>query len=88
MFPHQLMADVNVLIIGSSRDLGETRHAGVPWNARKAAYSQSLNLFSITEVRMQLENIPESSFRSRIHKESPALMPMNDKAKWEGGSAI
>ncbi len=65
MLSGQLLADVNVLIIGSTRDSGERHHSGVWWNAQKPAYTPNSKPFSPTEIGNQLRSILSQDIPSR-----------------------
>lgn len=67
IFRHQLLADVNVLIIGSTKDSGEQDHSGVSWNAQKPAFTPNAKPFLPTEVGTQLQNILEQDGRGTVN---------------------
>lgn len=83
MVSNQLMADVNVLIIGSSRDSGEMHNSSVWWNA----HSYNLTHSKLNEAPTA-RNFLARSLWAQIDKEYLALSPMRDKAKLKGEFAI
>lgn len=67
IFPNQLHADVNVLIIGSTKDSGEMHPANVWASDKKAPHVPTSKPFSPTEVRTQLQNILAQDGRGAVN---------------------
>ncbi len=67
IFSNQLFADVNVLIIGSTKDSGERHNSSVWWNAQKAAFTPNSKPFSPTEVGTQLQSILAQDGRGAVN---------------------
>ena len=67
MFANQLIADVNVLIIGSTKDSGERHNSSVSWNAQKPAFTPNSKAFSPTEIRTQLQSILAQDGRGTVN---------------------
>lgn len=66
IFSNQLLADVNVPIIGSSKDSGERHNSSVSWNAQKPVFTPNSKPFSPTEVGTQLQNILAQDNRGTV----------------------
>jgi len=67
IFSNHLPADVNVLVIGSSRDSGERHNSGVWWNATKPAFTPASKAFSPTAVGTQLQSILAQDGRGTVN---------------------
>ena len=67
LFCGRLAADVNVLIIGSTKDSGERHNSSVSWNSLKPAYTPNSVPFSPTEIGVQLQNILSQDGRGAIN---------------------
>lgn len=62
-----VFADVNVLIIGSTKDSGERHHRNVSWNDEKPPFISDSEPFSPTEIRNQLQNILQQDNRGTVN---------------------
>lgn len=67
IIPNHLFADVNVLIIGSSKDSGEGHNSGVSWNSSKPAFTPNSKAFSPTEISTQLQSILAQDGRGAVN---------------------
>lgn len=67
MFSNHLLANVNVLIIGSTRDSGEMHNSSVSWNAQKPAFTPTSKPFSPTSVGAQLQSILTQDNRDTVN---------------------
>jgi len=67
IFSNQLLADVNVLIIGSSKDSGEMHPANVWAFDKKAPYVPNSKAFSPTAIGTQLQSILAQDGRGAIN---------------------
>ena len=59
--------DVNILVIGSTRDSGERHNSGVWWNSSKPAFTPNSAPFSPTEIGTQLQSILDQDNRGSIN---------------------
>lgn len=66
-FSDYLSADVNVLIIGCSKDSGEQHNSSVSWNTQKPAFTPNSKPFLPTEVGTQLQSILAQDGRGTVN---------------------
>ncbi|MFT5905611.1 MAG: hypothetical protein ACI9E1_001209, partial [Cryomorphaceae bacterium] len=59
--------DLNILVIGSSKDSGERHSSSVSWNSSKPAFTPTSKPFSPTEISNQLRNILEQDNRGSVN---------------------
>jgi hypothetical protein len=60
-------ADLNILVIGSSKDSGERHNSSVWWDGTKPAFTPTSKPFSPTEIGNQLQNILQQDNRGSVN---------------------